>query len=484
MSNTATFLKWNTVTKLDMFISLVCVVVLWSFNTILHFLDELITPYKIIQYSSCVFLLIYSLLKCYRYFLRNITSDKHWKIWQAAAFSVDAALLLSAILWLVKDAYTLTTFLTNTLSFTTLILGGGMLAVVIFKKLNHKDILDEPPVKRSEKLTAVYQSERILITGAAGTIGSELTKQLSSLPNVTLLLLDQSELGLQNLMLDCHQCCANLIPVLGDIKNKPQLERLFANHQPTMIFHTAAYKQLPILEQYPAEAVGTNIIGTLNLVDCADTNRVDKFIYISTDKAVNPTSVLGITKKIAEDYAWFKLNQSNHTQWAIVRFGNVLNSNGSVLDVWEQQLKTSAAIEVRDPKASRYFISPQQVAHLLITLASFKTLNHYYLFKMGEAVVLQSLATQFIKTRQWKFIPRLRILQTSLLEGEKQHELLITNKETLKKTAHPLIDEVVTTTEVGSFSIEQLKLLVANYLYIDNQQLKQELKAFYTNKLN
>lgn len=466
--------------KIDLLLSLISLVAFWSSSTLMNFIPLKSTGNNIVILSTTVLIVSFLMLKAYRWILPNIRVSKRWRLWQLLAFSVDTALVVGISLVLLNPLNNVFYLLSFTLFYASVLWLGSssfytLTKYVLDKKNRFKQI---HTIVASSNLQA-YQNEIVLITGAAGTIGSELAWQLSNTTKLTLILLDQSELGLQQLMQRCTNCKATLIPFLGSITKRQQIEQLFNSYKPTIVFHAAAYKQLPILEQYPAEAVNTNIGGTLHLVDAAYNHQTARFIFISTDKAVNPSSVLGMSKKIAEAYVQFKLNTATTTQWAVVRFGNVWNSNGSVLPLWEQQLAANAAIEVRNPEATRYFIEASQVAHLLSSIGLFTHLNKSYLLQMGEAITLGSLAAKFIKKQQWSYIPKLTIQQSKLVAGEKLHEILIADDEFLTKSPHPLVYEIDQSQSNGVFSLEKLEQLLTNSNALNSDDLKDAMRTFF-----
>lgn len=396
-----------------------------------------------------------------------------------AADTTFWAMLLCVIFFSITNFIALLKFGLISLAFITLFL---TVWFILIKKYYQKYGLNQQYKMEAKSapihLTNQYQQQTILITGAAGTIGSELAQQLAVISNGTILLLDQSETGLHDLMNTLSRSNANVIPILVDIRSAEQMQQLFKQYKPNLVFHVAAYKQLPMLEKFPSEAVLTNIVGTKNLVDTAQQNQVQKFIYISTDKAVNPTSILGITKKIAENYVQLKLENCITTRFAVVRFGNVWNSNGSVLPLWEQQLCKCNAIEVRNPKASRYFISASSVANLLIEIGAFSNMDQKYLLSMGQPVVIKELAHQFIKSKQWTYINRVHIKYTSLLDGEKLHESLLADEEKLEESKHPKIKVIVPSVSEKIREASELDSLLNSFKTMDTNTLKKELHLF------
>lgn len=431
--------------------------------------------------SFFIVLIAISNLLLYKSLLPKFTGSHQYKAWQLLSYAADSTFWVLLFCWIflsITEFFTLFKFGLIFWAFITLFLVGWF---ILIKNYHQKNSLSKryklDALPNLIYLTDQYQQQTILITGAAGTIGKALAHQLALISKGTILLLDQSETGLHNLMQTAPISKANLIPVLCDIRSTTPINQIFEQYKPNIVFHAAAYKQLPILEHFPTEAVATNIIGTKNLVDAAIRYQVQKFVFISTDKAVKPNSVLGTTKKIAEAYVKLKLDDCITTRWAVVRFGNVWNSNGSVLPLWEQQLKKGTSIEVRNPNASRYFISVSKVTQLLLELGTFPSLDQKYLLLMGEPILIQKLAVQYVKSRQYEYISRLSVNYTNLLEGEKVHEALISDDELLKESIHPEINTIVSSAKETPFLEDDLKVLFNSYQTMDQLALKQKLNS-------
>lgn len=415
----------------------------------------------------------------YRIILPKFTASHRWKIWYLLSYAADITFWTLLVGWILFPEIALVHFLKFGLvffAFLTLLL---VIYTTLLKAYHQKNTLSKhfgmedyaPPIH----LASNYQQQTVLVTGAAGSIGSELAIQLATISEGTILLLDQSEMGLHDLMQLMPTSKAELIPILCDIRSTIKIQQVYEQYKPEIVFHIAAYKQLPILEHYPEEAVATNILGTKNLVDIAILHQVQKFIFISTDKVVDPTSVLGVTKKIAEEYVQFKLDNCITTRWAVVRFGNVWNSNGSVLPLWEQQLKKGTSIELRSTIASRYFISVSKVSNLLLEIGAFPLLDQKYLLSMGEPVLIKRLAEQFIKFHQYEYISHLNLNYSQLLEGEKVHESLVSNKEKLNETIHPEINTIVSSSKEIPFIEIDLNVLLNSYHTMNKLNLKKML---------
>lgn len=432
-------------------------------------------------YGLLIFLIAWLTLLSYRLLLPPFTGTHQWKVWHLVTYTADTSLWILVVTWLIGLEITWVSALHFGWVFWA---SANLLLVGWFILLNKTDSgtllaaqLNIKTYAAPKHLSNSYHHQTILITGAAGSIGSELTRQLTQITDGTLLLFDQSEAGLHQLTKTLSPTQATLIPVLGDIRSAVQVNELFKHYQPSIVFHAAAYKQLPILEQYPHAAVATNIVGTKNLVEAAVQYQTPKFIFISTDKAVNPTSILGCTKQIAEDYVKSQLDSCVTTRWAVVRFGNVWNSNGSVLPLWESQLLQRATLDVRNLEASRYFISDSNVAHLLLEIGAMATLDQKYLFSMGKPIAIGALAQRLIRLQQWKFLTRLTINDTTLVAGEKLHETLIDNDEKLVDSSHAEIKIVSSVKEVP-FSEHDFEVLLASFEEMEADALKKELHSF------
>mgnify|MGYP004702431937 CR=1 FL=1 len=429
--------------------------------------------------SCLIVLLAFLNLVLYRWVLSKISESYQWKDWHLLTYASDMAFWIILISWLNNTEITIVDLFKFGLVFLVLI---TFLLVVYIRLI--KFYFEQYPIDKQLEISSFpapihlgfqYQHNTVLITGAAGSIGSELTIQLAAISKGTILLLDQSETELHQLVQSIPKSNARIIPILGDIRSRLQIQQLFEAYKPNLIFHAAAYKQLPILEQFPKQAVAVNIIGTKNLVDLSILYQVQKFVFVSTDKAVNPTSVLGITKKIAEEYVKLKLNNCNTTQWAVVRFGNVWNSNGSVLPIWEEQLRKDTAIEVRNPEVSRYFISASKVAHLLLEIGAFHQLDQKYLLSMGKPIFIKELAKQFISSKQYQYINRICISFSSLMEGEKLHELLIADDEELKDSNHPEVKIINSRSTETLCSESEFNIMLNSYETMNPIVLKQYL---------
>lgn len=279
---------------------------------------------------------------------------------------------------------------------------------------------------------------RVLVTGAAGSIGSEIVRQIIPFGPDKIVLLDQAESPLYEMELEIKKRSDKAEFVIGDVRNSRRMERLFQAMQPEIIFHAAAYKHVPLMEENPAEAVRTNALGTKVLVDLAIAHSVKEFVFISTDKAVNPTSVMGASKRAAEIYAQASAEQSG-TKFITTRFGNVLGSNGSVIPLFRKQIESGGPITVTDPEVTRYFMTIPEACQLVLEAAAMGEGKEIFVFDMGTSVKIIDLAKQMIKLSGLELGKDIEMEFTGLRPGEKLYEELLATEENTLPTHHPQI---------------------------------------------
>jgi FlaA1/EpsC-like NDP-sugar epimerase len=308
-------------------------------------------------------------------------------------------------------------------------------------KINIEDLLGRNPIQLNEDaIEAELKGKIILVTGAAGSIGSGLVMQILKHNPKKLLLLDQAESPLYDLQIELHSTYpyAPIEVIIGDIRNRERIEHVFSVFKPELVFHAAAYKHVPLMENNPSEAIFTNVKGTRNLVDSALRANVEKFVMISTDKAVNPTNVMGASKRIAEMYAQFA-NESKKTKFITTRFGNVLGSNGSVIPLFQKQIEQGGPITLTDERITRYFMTIPEACQLVLEAGAMGEGGEIFVFDMGESVKIMDLAKKMIKINGLELGRDIEIKVTGLRPGEKLYEELLSKEENTLATHHPQI---------------------------------------------
>jgi len=314
-----------------------------------------------------------------------------------------------------------------------------------------EDLLGREVIQMNNKRIGEEISGKvILVTGAAGSIGSEIVRQLIAYFPAKLVLVDQAESALYDLEYElAGKVPANvqMIVNVADLSDTRRISKIFKNHRPDIIFHAAAYKHVPLMENNPYEAIKTNVIGTRILAELASELGVDKFVMVSTDKAVNPTNVMGATKRLAEMYTQ-SMNQLEgvKTKFIATRFGNVLGSNGSVIPLFKKQIERGGPVTVTHPEITRYFMTIPEACELVLEAATMGQGGEVFVFDMGESVKIIDLAKKMITLSGLRVDKDIEIKYTGLRPGEKLYEELLNNDENTLPTHHPkiLIAEVNT----------------------------------------
>lgn len=308
------------------------------------------------------------------------------------------------------------------------------------KNINIEDLLGRNPIYLNpEKISNEVSEKIILVTGAAGSIGSGIVKQLANYNPTNTILLDQAESALYELEQELSQTFPNFKfeIVVGDVSNLIRMERLFEHFNPNLVFHAAAYKHVPLMEDNPSEAVYTNVLGTKNLVDLSIKFKVEKFVLISTDKAVNPTNVMGASKRIAEIYAQGSTNET--TKFITTRFGNVLGSNGSVIPLFKKQIEQGGPITITDKRVTRFFMTIPEACQLVLEAGAMGNGGEIFVFDMGKPIKIEELAKKMIKLSGLEEGKDIEIKVTGLRPGEKLYEELLSKEENTIPTHHPKI---------------------------------------------
>ncbi|MDE0771964.1 MAG: nucleoside-diphosphate sugar epimerase/dehydratase [Salibacteraceae bacterium] len=304
-----------------------------------------------------------------------------------------------------------------------------------------EDLLGREPIHLdSINIKGQLSEKRVLITGAAGSIGSEIVRQVSHFFPSKLILLDQAESPLYDIENEIkEQFGENLCEiVVADVANISRMENVYNIFRPDVVYHCAAYKHVPIMEDNPSEAILTNILGTKIMVDLADKHKVDSFVMVSTDKAVNPTNVMGASKRVAEIYAQSK-SKISKTKFITTRFGNVLGSNGSVIPLFKRQIANGGPVCVTHPEITRYFMTIPEACQLVLEAGAMGAGGEIFIFDMGSPIKIIDLAKKMIKLSGLKVGKDIEIKITGLRSGEKLYEELLNNAENTIPTHHPEI---------------------------------------------
>lgn len=323
---------------------------------------------------------------------------------------------------------------------------GGMKRSV--REIRIEDLLGREEISINlGEIGLLLKDKTILVTGAAGSIGSEICRQLAHFPIKKLICLDAAETPMHDLRLELEEKYKELdfVPIIGDVRNPDRVDYVFRNWHPQVVFHAAAYKHVPLMEENPCEAVRTNVFGTRVIADAAVSHGVEKFVMISTDKAVNPTNIMGCSKRLAEIYvqslsvAISKGVLAGNTKFITTRFGNVLGSNGSVIPRFRDQIAKGGPVTVTHPDIIRYFMTIPEACRLVLEAGTMGKGGEIFIFDMGEPVKIADLAKRMIELSGLQVDKDIEIKYTGLRPGEKLYEELLSNKENTKETPHEKI---------------------------------------------
>ncbi len=316
----------------------------------------------------------------------------------------------------------------------------GKLKVSQIKEIQIEDLLDRAPISmENQNIKKELEGKVVMITGAAGSIGSEIVRQASFYNYKHLVLVDQAESPLYDLQQELlSKGVSNFTPIVADIRDHQRVETIFQKHRPNMVFHAAAYKHVPLMESNPCEAIKINVLGTRKLADLSSQFGVDKFVFVSTDKAVNPTNVMGATKRVAEMYIKC-LHRTSKTKFITTRFGNVLGSNGSVIPLFKKQIQKGGPLTVTHKDVTRFFMTIPEASQLVIEAGTMGNGGEIFIFDMGESVKIFDLAKKMIRLSGLRYPEDIDIEISGLRPGEKLYEELLADTENTLPTYHKKI---------------------------------------------
>ena len=333
------------------------------------------------------------------------------------------------------------------------------------REIKIEDLLGRPEIKISmDEIIAGFSGKTIMVTGAAGSIGSELCRQLGNFNIRELVLFDNAETPMHNIRIELEERYPNLkfIPVIGDVRSAKRLDFAFRTYKPQVVFHAAAYKHVPLMEENPCEAICVNVAGTRNVADLCIRYNAEKMVMISTDKAVNPTNVMGASKRLAEIYvqslgqAISRGGVAGTTKFVTTRFGNVLGSNGSVIPRFREQIMRGGPVTVTHPDITRFFMTIPEACRLVMEAATMSRGNEIFVFDMGESVKIADLAKRMIELAGFKVNKDINIEYTGLRPGEKLYEEVLSNSENTLPTPH----EKIRIAKVREYEYENARITV------------------------
>ena len=357
----------------------------------------------------------------------------------------------------------------------------GSLSFGQIRKVNIEDLLGRDPIQlNQQKIAEDLRGKTVLVTGAAGSIGSEIARQILPFAPGKLILLDMAESPLYELELELKEqnpaSADSIETVIGDVRNQDRLRNVFRSFAPMVIYHAAAYKHVPVMELNPSESILNNVMGTKTLADLALEFGADKFVMISTDKAVNPTNIMGATKRIAEMYIQ-SMNALGNTRFITTRFGNVLGSNGSVIPRFKKQIEAGQPLTVTHPDITRYFMTIPEACQLVLEAGSMGEGGEIFIFDMGKPIRIADLAEKMIQLSGLELGKDIQIQYTGIRPGEKLYEELLANEENTLPTHHrKIMIARVKQYEFGYVS-KEIEELIALFPSQDNLAIVRKMKS-------
>ncbi|MDA3902204.1 MAG: nucleoside-diphosphate sugar epimerase/dehydratase [Desulfuromusa sp.] len=354
----------------------------------------------------------------------------------------------------------------------------GRVSIQQIRDVDLNDLLGRESIFLDEAQIKDYlQGKRVLVTGAGGSIGSEICRQVARFKPQKLILFENSETPLFLIEQELIQKFPHLpiVSIIGDVRNRSRVNVIFDEQMPQVVFHAAAYKHVPMMENNPAEAVNNNINGTRLLADAADNIGVEKFVMVSTDKAVRPTNIMGTTKRVAEMYVQ-ALNLKSKTNFVTTRFGNVLGSNGSVIPTFKEQIAKGGPVTVTHSEVTRFFMTIPEATQLVLQAGSMGSGGEIYLFDMGDAVKIQFLAEELIRLSGFQPHEDIEIVYSGLRPGEKLYEELLLDDEGVLPTLHHKICIAQSQTQAYAELLAMIEALVDAAKALDLPAVKEKLQ--------
>ena len=354
----------------------------------------------------------------------------------------------------------------------------GDLEVHQIKHVNIDDLLDRDPINIDNPVVQREVNNKVvLVSGAAGSIGSEISRQLSLYHCKLIILIDQAESSLYNLEQELRlKGISNFEAFVSDVRDPVKMTSIFKKYSPQIVFHAAAYKHVPLMEKSPYEAIKVNLLGTKNLADLSIEYEIERFVMISTDKAVNPTNVMGATKRMAELYVKSVSEECKKTKFTITRFGNVLGSNGSVIPLFKKQIENGGPLTVTHEDITRYFMTITEACSLVLEAGTMGKGGEIYIFDMGKSVKIFEIAKRMIYLSGFNYPNEIDIKITGLRPGEKLYEELLANDENTTKTYHDKI-LIAKTEKLDSTKLkEKMNELSNNYTHLSNNEIVLQMK--------
>jgi len=351
----------------------------------------------------------------------------------------------------------------------------GKYQVNRFKEIDVVDLLGREEVKLDMgPIAEQLGNQTVLVSGAGGSIGSEISRQIMKFNPKRLLLLGHGEFSIYQINRELlgRETSTEIIPIIADVQDRKRMFKVMEEYRPDRVYHAAAHKHVPLMEYNPTEAVKNNIYGTKNIAEAAKANDVDSFVMVSTDKAVNPPNVMGATKRVAEMIVT-NLNEEGKTNFVAVRFGNVLNSRGSVIPLFKEQIKKGGPITVTDFRMTRYFMTIPEASRLVLQAGSLAEGGEIFILDMGEPVKIVDLARKMVQLSGFteREIP---VVETGIRPGEKLYEELLTTDESVEEQ----VFEKIFVGKVNNYSPEEISVFVESLKQISTDEMKQELVKF------